>query len=152
MFQIHKEDDIIELFSAKFDYEIDFNSDERYVIREILMNEEENVSQLNKNDQTLDKENNQTAPKEHPGRLCEYCGDIFRSRQVFHQHRQIHTNVRSHKCNLCTKAFRRRQHLIVHQNTHSQARRFGCILCNKRYKNQSGLSNHTTRIHNNIRC
>lgn len=100
------------------------------------------------------KENNDSSYV-HGRYLCDFCGVFFRSRQVFHQHRQIHLNVRNHKCDHCSKTFRRRQHLIAHQNTHSQERRFVCDFCGKKYKSASSLSSHITKNHkkhDSIRC
>ncbi|XP_031172012.2 zinc finger protein 850-like [Sander lucioperca] len=105
--------------------------------------------------------------------VCNFCGDIFETKESLSDHFQSHTEVKfchiccacflkdvdlirhvgeSHpgekpfKCNECGKAFLRKDYLVVHLRTHTGEKPYTCPFCGKSFAQRTYLCVHQ-RIH-----
>ncbi|XP_034753302.1 zinc finger protein 184-like [Etheostoma cragini] len=105
--------------------------------------------------------------------VCNFCGDIFETKESLSDHLQCHTEVKfchiccacflkdvdlirhvgeSHpgekpfRCNECGKAFLRKDYLVVHLRTHTGEKPYKCPFCDKSFAQRTYLCVHK-RIH-----
>lgn len=81
-----------------------------------------------------------------PPKICEFCGQTFKTKSVLKQHLVRHTGEKAHSCEICHKKFTRKQHKEVHMRTHTGQRPFICNICGKSSSKRQDLLRHM-RVH-----
>lgn len=51
--------------------------------------------------------------------ICDYCGNMLKTKGALRQHFMIHSGTKSHACSFCGKEFRLRLDKVVHERTHT---------------------------------
>ncbi|XP_058444783.1 zinc finger protein 91-like isoform X2 [Malaya genurostris] len=73
---------------------------------------------------------------------CSICSKQFRSSSTLRVHRRTHTNERPYVCNICKKSFAQNTNLVYHMKVHQNIRDFPCEQCSYRARNQNDLNLH----------
>ncbi|CAG0887418.1 unnamed protein product [Cyprideis torosa] len=75
---------------------------------------------------------------------CEHCGEVFRSRPKYYQHRRTHRG--GIKCTLCgTLVLPER--MDAHMDKHANDPEIKCTECERSFKNRRDYQNHIQRYH-----
>ncbi|KAG4072552.1 hypothetical protein HA402_004641 [Bradysia odoriphaga] len=105
--------------------------------------------------------------KEKVGKMCQICGQIFKSLQAHlyvhdifpkfecnichkkfrhkanvHSHMKIHTNQRDFKCHQCPYKTQFRTSYLRHLQTHTNERNYKCTICEKLFTRKMTLDRH----------
>ncbi|KAK3097537.1 hypothetical protein FSP39_010546 [Pinctada imbricata] len=73
---------------------------------------------------------------------CSECGKIFKRREHWRRHKEVHEVSRPHICITCGKAFKRLEHLKRHQSVHFTDKPFPCDECGKAFTRRDHLAKH----------
>ncbi|XP_062577063.1 transcription factor Sp4-like [Saccostrea cucullata] len=77
--------------------------------------------------------------KEH---ICEVCGYVFKRREHWRRHKEVHQRSRPHTCEVCNKTFKRAEHVKRHQSVHLTTKPFPCLECESAFTRPDHLTKH----------
>lgn len=75
---------------------------------------------------------------------CEFCGQEFRWRKAFKNHR--YTHFTAHRCKTCNKTFSSKEKLKVHQMLHRVENVYKCEVCADSFETHEEIEEHL-KIH-----
>jgi len=86
----------------------------------------------------------QNLTKEMGGGRCKLCGRLFKTKERFHKHLEVHIRIRNYECDICKAKFIKPSDLIKHQPTHTKEKRFTCDYegCGIKFVNIGNLNRH----------
>ncbi|XP_055941913.1 gastrula zinc finger protein XlCGF8.2DB-like [Argiope bruennichi] len=74
------------------------------------------------------------------------CKNVFKLKNSFRRHMQIHEGEKKHRCEFCGKSFSRKYNLQTHVRTHTGEKPFTCSVCGKKFTQKCNLKTHM-KIH-----
>ncbi|XP_061176650.1 transcription factor Sp2-like [Saccostrea echinata] len=77
--------------------------------------------------------------KEH---ICEVCGYVFKRREHWRRHKEVHQRSRPHTCEVCNKTFKRAEHVKRHQSVHLTTKPYPCMECESAFTRPDHLTKH----------
>lgn len=99
---------------------------------------------LHKNQVHKTKRGPRTSGKEH---ICDVCGYVFKRREHWRRHKEVHQKSRPHTCEVCNKTFKRAEHVKRHQSVHFTNKPFPCLECSSAFTRPDHLAKHML-LHN----
>jgi hypothetical protein len=85
-----------------------------------------------------------TSGKEH---ICDVCGYVFKRREHWRRHKEVHQKSRPYNCEVCNKTFKRAEHVKRHQSVHFTDKPFPCLECSSAFTRHDHLAKHML-LHN----
>lgn len=82
-------------------------------------------------------------------RICDMCGQIFRTDSLLARHIRTHSGMKPHVCTICNRAYTRIEHLRRHQYVHTGLKPNRCDIegCDRGYANAADLQQHRYNVH-----
>ncbi|KAJ6646871.1 Zinc finger protein [Pseudolycoriella hygida] len=89
---------------------------------------DDEAKRLPTNDDSSEEKKGKNAKekKEKVGKMCQICGQIFKSLQA---HLYVHDIYPKFECNICNKKFRHKANVLSHMKIHTNQRDFKCHQC-----------------------
>ena len=85
------------------------------------------------------KKGSKTSSKDH---VCDVCNYVFKRREHWRRHKEVHQKSRPYSCDVCNKTFKRAEHVKRHQSVHLTSKPYPCMECSSAFTRGDHLAKH----------
>lgn len=86
-----------------------------------------------------DRKGPRSSSKDH---VCDVCGYLFKRREHWRRHKEVHQKSRPYNCDVCNKTFKRAEHVKRHQSVHLSTKPYPCMECSSAFTRADHLAKH----------
>lgn len=86
-----------------------------------------------------DRKGPRSSSKDH---VCDVCGYVFKRREHWRRHKEVHQKSRPYNCDVCNKTFKRAEHVKRHQSVHLTTKPYPCMECSSAFTRADHLAKH----------